>query len=271
HAEIHRDETAETHGVESAQQLSPVGKPRRELVALEHSKGLLERRKALDLEKRQHIGLYPGIERAKLLGVALERIVALFLVFIHGSEHRSDARLVQAERTEIIEPHVAVAQPNIKIFMGQAEDGKALHQQGDELDLGLGARLPKNIGIHLEKRAAPALLHPLVAIKLGDAEPLDRALERAGLGADEATDGRRHLRTQGHLATALVRKAEKLPLDLIAGLGLVEFQRLKHRGIVFREAKGMGRAPPEVEDVLPTREVVGIKIAKTGKRLKRRH
>ena len=135
----------------------------------------------------------------------------------------------------------------------------------------LGAGFAEDVGVELEKASAAALLHPLVAIKFRDAEPLDRALERVGLGADEAANRRCHLGAQRDLAPALVGETKKLRLDFVARLGLVEFERLEHGRIVFREAEVAGGLPPKAEDVVPPRQVLGIELTEAGKGLKRSH
>src|SRR6476661_8466633 len=102
------------------------------------------------------------------LGVALEGIVAHFLITVDRTEDAARLRVVETQRLEVEKPKVAVAQPHIKIVLRQTETRQALDQKGDEFDLGLRAGFAENIGVELVERAEPALLGALVAIKLGD-------------------------------------------------------------------------------------------------------
>ncbi len=150
------------------------------------------------------------------LGVDLEGLITGLLVAINRRQHAARLRIGEAQRLQVEEPQVTVAQPHIKIVLGQTEAGQTLDEQGDKLDLGLGAGFAEDIGVKLMKRAQPALLGALVAVELGDAEPLDRPLQRAGLLADHPADRRRHLGPQGDLAAALVGETEELGLYLVA-------------------------------------------------------
>src|SRR5690606_10251836 len=138
----------------------------------------------------------------------------------------SSASLVEAERLEEVEPEISIAQPNIKVLVGQPECTEALHQEANQLDLGLRTRFAEDIGVELKETASTALLHALVAVKLGDAEPFDGALECIRPGSDQPAHRRRHLRPQRDVAPAFVGEAEELRLDFIAGLRLVELEWL---------------------------------------------
>ena len=59
--------------------------------------------------------------------------------------------------------------------------------------------------------------------------------------------------------------------DLVAGLALVEFERLQHRSIVLRESVGVGRLAPQTKDMLTTGEVFRVEFPKARKRLKAGH
>jgi len=88
----------------------------------------------------------------------------------------------------IEEPQVAIAEADGEVVLGQPETGETLDEQRDQLDLGLRAGFAEDVGVELVKGPAAALRARSLAVKLGDAEPLDRPLQGAGLLADHPAD-----------------------------------------------------------------------------------
>ncbi len=271
HAEVHLHKLAQPHRGQTAEKLAPVRQPRVQGLATQRRKHGLERGKTLDAEKGENLRLRVLGERAKSLGVGLERVVADLLVFVHRAEHGLGPGLVEPERGEVVQPEGAIAEPHIKILRPQPEARQGLHEQADQLDLRLGPRLAENVAVELEKRALAPLLRAFVAVELPDAAPLDRTLQRVGLRPDQTADGGGHLGPQRDLAAALVREGEKLRLDLVARLALVEVERLQHGRVVFGKPIRMRRPAPLAKEVIPAREGVGIKFAKTRQGLELGH
>jgi|GEM_PF-5701658 len=219
----------------------------------------------------QQLGFQRHVDRPESLRVPLEGIVAHLLILIDRAQNRPDAPLVESKRLKIIKPEIAVAEPDIEVALGQTKRAKALHEQGDQFDFRLGARFAKDIRIELGKTTPAPFLHALIPVEFTETEPFDRTLQRIGPRSDQTADRRRHFRTQCDFAAAFIRKAEKLGFDLVARFGLVEVKRFQHRGIVFRETERIRGPTPELKQMIPAREVLGIEFAKTGKGLKRRH
>ena len=149
-------------------------------------------------------------------------------------------------------------------MLREPKRAQTLRQQRDEFDLSFRAGLTEEVGVELEEGTLASLLGAFVAVKFGNAEPLDRALEGVGLGADQTAHGGRHLGTKRDLATALVRETEKLRLDLVTRLGFIKLERLEHGRVVFREAERGGGLTPEAEDVISACERFGIEFAEAG-------
>ena len=166
-------------------------------------------------------------------------------------EHRSDPRLIKTEGAEVMEPEVPVTQPHVEILFREPEGAQALHQERDQLDLRLRTWLAEDVRVELEEASSTPLLHPFIAEELADAEPLDRPPQRVGARANQPADGRGHLGPQRHFTPTLVGETEKLRLDLVTRLGLVQFQRLQHGRVVLREPKAGCRLAPQPENVAP--------------------
>ena len=206
-----------------------------------------------------------------MLRVGLEGVITHFLKFINGAQHGTNTRFVEPERFEIIKPQIAVTEAHVKILLGQTEAAQALSQKGDQLDLRLRTRLAENIGVKLEEAPPTAFLHALIAVKFGDAVPLDRAFEGARFGAHESAHGRSHLGTKRDFAPTLVGETEKLAFDFVAGLSFIKVERLEHGSVVFGKPVSAGGLTPEAEDVISAGKILGIELAETGQGLERGH
>jgi len=176
--------------------------------------------------------------------VGVERFRPGLLVLIDRAQNAPGLIAVQPYAAEKIKPQIAVAEPHVKIAVGQAEAGKALNQQRDQLDFGFGPRLAEDVGIKLKKAPAAAFLHPLITVELSNAKPLDRPFERARPFSHQSANGRRHFRSQRDLAAAFVRETEELIFDLFSRLGSVEIEGLQHGSVVLGEAKSARGAAP---------------------------
>src|ERR1043166_4800195 len=92
----------------------------------------------------------------------------------------------------------------------------------------------------------PALLF-FVAKKLANGEPLERFLEFALVRRDHAGKRRRELRTERHLAFALIREVEKLIDNFWAALFLVKLCGFERRPFPFDEPVATTHFPPARE------------------------
>ena len=271
-AEIDLHEFRQPHRLKAAEELAPIGEARLDAGG---GAGLaerpLQRIEGADRQECDDARLESRVERAERVLIALEGCVPVPLELVDGAEKRPDPGPVEAERAEEMEPEVAVAQPHADIVLRKAEGPHALDLEGDQLNLRLGPGLAEDVGIELEEAPAPALLHPLVAIEFGDAEPLDGTLQGARPLADQPADARRHLGPQGDLAFALVDEAKELRLNLITRLGPVKIQGLKDGCIVLHKPECGRGLPPDAKDVVSFREVLRVEIAKPGQGLEHGH
>ena len=144
----------------------------------------------------------------------------------------------------------------------EPEGAHDVDRQRDDLGVGQRPRLADQVAVELEVLSKPPPLLPLVAEQLGDGEPADRLPEPVGPGRHHPRQGRRHLRAQRDLASALVGEVVELPHDLVAALRRVQLQRLERRAVVLLEPVAGRNRPPGPEDVGPEGEIGGIEIAK---------
>ena len=110
-AEVHLDEAAEPHGLEAAEELSPIGKPGRQSVVRAGAEERLKFAEGADPEECQDALPEAGRHRAEGVLVALEGLVARPLELVDRAEERADAGLVEAEGSQVVEPERPVAQP----------------------------------------------------------------------------------------------------------------------------------------------------------------
>jgi hypothetical protein len=114
------------------------------------------------------------------------------------------------------------------------------------------------------------LLGLLVAEALADLEPLEWLREIPLMLRRQTGQRGGHLRTQGHIATALILKAEQLRGQLATGLFQVESGVLQDRSFILDEAKASGHRAPGLEQVIADRTFSWGEIAESGKSLESR-
>src|SRR5207249_4157323 len=124
---------------------------------------------------------------------------------------------------EELVPGIAAAQPNDKIVFRQSKGAQRIDQQRDEFGIRGRVGLTDDVRVELEVFAEPAFLLALVPEELRDGKPFHRLFVTALVGRDHPGQRRRHLRSQGDVAFALIFKVVKLADYFRTALGSEQF------------------------------------------------
>ena len=128
-----------------------------------------------------------------------------------------------------------------KSFSVRPKARRGVDDERDELDVGLEAGFADDVAVELVVFAAAAFLGALVAVDLGDGEPLERLLEILVAGGDEAGERGGHFGAERDVAVALVLEVVELVGDFIAGLFGEEVEGLEGGGHRTRRSRSGGR------------------------------
>ena len=174
-----------------------------------------------------------GPERAQ---PGVQRLGFLALPFVDDLEERRGLRGIDLLRRHEFVPDRAVADAHGEVLRAEAEGAERVDPEGDQFGIRLDRRLAQHVAVPLVELAQPAFLRSLVAEATADLKPLERLLELAMPGRDEAGERRGQFRPQGDLALTLVGEVEKLLDDFLAALAPIEVGRFQHRPLPLGES-----------------------------------
>ncbi len=146
----------------------------------------------------------------------------------------------------------------------KAQVAESVDGHGQHLGIGSDSRLPDDVDVPLEVLPEAAPLLALVSEELGKGEPANGLGKGPAPVAENASQGRCHLRPERHLSPTLVLEVIQLPDDLLAALLGVELQRFQGRAIVLLKAVAPGDPAPAFEHMGSDRQILGREVPEPG-------
>ena len=135
---------------------------------------------------------------------------------------------------------------------------------GDTFKICLVGIASEDVDVYLPELAETSSLGTLVAVHIGNREPLEREIELTHLTCDHTGNAGGHFGTDSKSAVTAVGKVVGLFVrDLLTALCGIEFERLEHRSVVFLEGSKFKCLADLTEEPVAETHILGIKITCT--------